>query len=60
MTVDKSPIPEDTPTSTHLAFGSRAGRHARSPDWAVTEPAVLDHSDRTNSTVPAGQSYERA
>ncbi|GAA4330594.1 hypothetical protein GCM10023086_60340 [Streptomyces venetus] len=58
VTVNKSPIPEDTQTWTHLAFGSRTGRHARSLDWAVTELAVLDHSGRTNSTVPAGQSYE--
>ncbi|OUD01202.1 Tat pathway signal sequence domain protein [Streptomyces swartbergensis] len=56
VTVNKSPIPEDTQTWTHLALGSR--RHSRSLDWAVAELAVLDHSGRTNSTVPAGQSYE--
>ncbi|MEG8277333.1 Tat pathway signal sequence domain protein [Streptomyces sp. AHA2] len=55
-TVNRSPIPEDTQTWTHLALGSR--RHSRSLDWAAAELAVLDHSGRTNSTVPAGQSYE--
>ncbi|MET9764817.1 Tat pathway signal sequence domain protein [Streptomyces sp. NPDC006372] len=58
VTVNRSPVPEDTQTWTHLAFGSRTGRYARSLDWAVAELAVLDHSGRTNSTVPAGQSYE--
>ncbi|WP_369034346.1 Tat pathway signal sequence domain protein [Streptomyces adonidis] len=59
-TVNKSPIPEDTQTWTHLALNSRAqpSRYSRSLDWAATELAVLDRSDRTNSTVPAGQSYE--
>ncbi|MEU0388789.1 Tat pathway signal sequence domain protein [Streptomyces chartreusis] len=56
VTVNKSPIPEDTQTWTHLALGSR--RYSRSLDWASAELAVLDHSGRTNSTVPAGQSYE--
>ncbi|MEU5395228.1 Tat pathway signal sequence domain protein [Streptomyces tibetensis] len=56
VTVNRSPIPEDTQTWTHLALASR--RHSRSLDWAVAELAVLDHSGRTNSTVPAGQSYE--
>ncbi|MEU1320464.1 Tat pathway signal sequence domain protein [Streptomyces tibetensis] len=56
VTVNKSPIPEDTQTWTHLALASR--RRSRSLDWAVAELAVLDHSGRTNSTVPAGQSYE--
>ncbi|MEU7723431.1 Tat pathway signal sequence domain protein [Streptomyces tibetensis] len=56
VTVNKSPVPEDTQTWTHLALDSR--RHSRSLDWAVAELAVLDHSGRTNSTVPAGQSYE--
>lgn len=56
VTVNKSPIPEDTQTWTHLALGSR--RSSRSLDWARAELAVLDHSGRTNSTVPAGQSYE--
>ncbi|KOX03299.1 Tat pathway signal sequence domain protein [Streptomyces sp. NRRL B-1140] len=56
VTVNKSPVPEDTQTWTHLALDSR--RHSRSLDWAVSELAVLDHSGRTNSTVPAGQSYE--
>ncbi|MGK5691931.1 Tat pathway signal sequence domain protein [Streptomyces sp. URMC 128] len=58
VTINKSPVPEDTQTWTHLAFGSRTGGYARSLDWAVAELAVLDHSGRTNSTVPAGQSYE--
>ncbi|MGW1714812.1 Tat pathway signal sequence domain protein [Streptomyces sp. NPDC002156] len=60
VTVNKSPIPEDTQTWTHLALNSRAqhSRYSRSLDWAATELAVLDRSDRTNSTVPAGQSYE--
>jgi hypothetical protein len=58
VTINKSPVPEDTQTWTHLAFGSRTGEYARSLDWAGTELAVLDHSGRTNSTVPAGQSYE--
>jgi hypothetical protein len=56
VTVNKSPIPEDTQTWTHLALDSRA--HARSLDWAARELAVLDHAGRRNSTVPAGQSYE--
>ncbi|UUU31835.1 Tat pathway signal sequence domain protein [Streptomyces sp. CA-210063] len=56
VTVNKSPIPEDTQTWTHLALDS--GRYSRSLDWAATELAVLDHAERRNSTVPAGQSYE--
>ncbi|MGX1472257.1 UNVERIFIED_CONTAM: hypothetical protein RKD50_001065 [Streptomyces canus] len=56
VTINKSPIPEDTQTWTHLALASPA--HARSLDWAATELAVLDTSDRPNSTVPSGQSYE--
>ncbi|WP_369276271.1 Tat pathway signal sequence domain protein [Streptomyces sp. R11] len=56
VTVNKSPIPEDTQTWTHLALDSRA--HARSLDWAASELAVLDHAWRRNSTVPAGQSYD--
>ncbi len=56
VTVNKSPIPEDTQTWTHLALDSR--RYSGSLDWAGAELAVLDRSDRTNSTVPAGQSYE--
>ncbi|KDN77592.1 hypothetical protein DF19_08315 [Streptomyces olindensis] len=56
VTVNRSPVPEDTQTWTHLALGS--GRFSRSLDWAAAELAVLDHSGRTNSTVPAGQSYE--
>ncbi|MFF3851116.1 Tat pathway signal sequence domain protein [Streptomyces sp. NPDC002328] len=55
VTVNKSPIPEDTQTWTHLALASRA--HARSLDWAASRLAVLDTADRRNSTVPAGQSY---
>ncbi|MGI5460284.1 Tat pathway signal sequence domain protein [Streptomyces sp. CA-249302] len=56
VTVNKSPVPEDTQTWTHLALNSPA--HARSLDWAAAELAVLDTADRRNSTVPAGQSYE--
>ncbi|MEU0588400.1 Tat pathway signal sequence domain protein [Streptomyces sp. NPDC006132] len=56
VTVNTSPVPEDTQTWTHLALGP--GRFSRSLDWAAVELAVLDHSGRTNSTVPAGQSYE--
>ncbi|MGY1499962.1 Tat pathway signal sequence domain protein [Streptomyces sp. QTS52] len=56
VTVNKSPVPEDTQTWTHLALDSR--RYAGSLDWAATELAVLDRADRVNSTVPAGQSYE--
>ncbi|OPG05775.1 Tat pathway signal sequence domain protein [Streptomyces sp. GKU 895] len=55
VTINKSPIPEDTQTWTHLALDSPA--HARSLDWAARELAVLDSADRPNSTVPAGQSY---
>ncbi|GGR55002.1 Tat pathway signal sequence domain protein [Streptomyces aurantiogriseus] len=55
VTINRSPIPEDTQTWTHLALSSPA--HARSLDWATTELAVLDTADRRNSTVPAGQSY---
>ncbi|WP_151480675.1 glycoside hydrolase family protein [Streptomyces albicerus] len=56
VTVNTSPIPEDTQTWTHLALASRS--YSRSLDWAAAELAVLDHADRRNSTVPAGQSYE--
>lgn len=56
VTVNKSPVPEDTQTWTHLALGSR--RYSRSLDWAAAELGVLDHSGRVNSTVPEGQSYE--
>ncbi|WP_367323627.1 Tat pathway signal sequence domain protein [Streptomyces sp. HUAS ZL42] len=56
VTVNTSPIPEDTQTWTHLALSSRT--HSRSLDWAASELAVLDHAERRNSTVPAGQSYE--
>lgn len=56
VTVNKSPIPEDTQTWTHLALDSRS--YSRSVDWAAAELAVLDHADRPNSTVPAGQTYE--
>jgi hypothetical protein len=58
VTVNKSPIPEDTQTWTYLALGSRTRGHSRSLDWAAAELAVRDHSGRPNSTVPAGQSYE--
>ncbi|MDF3147061.1 MULTISPECIES: Tat pathway signal sequence domain protein [unclassified Streptomyces] len=56
VTINTSPIPEDTQTWTHLALDSRA--HAGSLDWAARGLAVLDHAERRNSTVPAGQSYE--
>ncbi|MFL5994134.1 MAG: Tat pathway signal sequence domain protein, partial [Streptomyces sp.] len=56
VTINKSPIPEDTQTWTHLALASPA--HSRSLDWAATALAVLDTADRPNSTVPSGQSYE--
>lgn len=56
VTINRSPIPEDTQTWTHLALASPA--HARSLDWATSRLAVLDTADRRNSTVPAGQSYE--
>ncbi|MFE7649482.1 Tat pathway signal sequence domain protein [Streptomyces phaeoluteigriseus] len=55
VTVNRSPVPEDTQTWTHLALASRA--RSRSLDWARTELAVLDSADRPNSTVPPGQSY---
>ncbi|NGO46100.1 Tat pathway signal sequence domain protein [Streptomyces ureilyticus] len=58
VTVNRSPIPEDTQTWTHLALDSR--KYSRSLDWAAAELAVFDHADRRNSTVPAGQSYEGA
>ena len=58
VSVNKSPIPEDAQTWTHLALDSRS--YARSLDWAAAELAVLDHADRRNSTVPAGQTYEGA
>ncbi|MFJ1969986.1 Tat pathway signal sequence domain protein [Streptomyces sp. NPDC087903] len=56
VTINRSPVPEDTQTWTRLALASRA--HSRSLDWAATELAVLDAAGRRNSTVPAGQSYE--
>lgn len=56
VTINKSPIPEDTQTWTHLALASPA--YSRSVDWASAELAVLDTADRPNSTVPAGQSYD--
>ncbi|MFF1301864.1 Tat pathway signal sequence domain protein [Streptomyces sp. NPDC058307] len=56
VTINKSPIPEDTQTWTHLALASPA--HSRSLDWAAAELAVRDTADRPNSTVPVGQSYE--
>lgn len=52
VTVNRSPVPEDTQTWTHLALSSRT--HSRSLDWARTELAVLDSADRRNSTVPHG------
>ncbi|MER6129815.1 Tat pathway signal sequence domain protein [Streptomyces sp. NPDC001795] len=56
VTVNRSPVPEDTQTWTHLALGAPA--YTRSLDWAATQLAVLDTADRRNTTVPAGQSYE--
>jgi hypothetical protein len=56
VTINKSPVPEDTQTWTRLALPSPA--HAGSVDWAAAHLAVLDTADRPNSTVPAGQSYE--
>jgi hypothetical protein len=56
VTINKSPIPEDTQTWTYLALPSTA--QARSLDWATTELAVVDTADRRNSSVPVGQSYE--
>ncbi|MEU6375657.1 Tat pathway signal sequence domain protein [Streptomyces sp. NPDC046909] len=56
VTVNRSPIPEDTQTWTHLALSSPT--YERSLDWCATELAVLDTPDRPNSTIPAGQSYE--
>ncbi|MCX4909087.1 Tat pathway signal sequence domain protein [Streptomyces sp. NBC_00878] len=67
VTVNKSPIPEDTQTWTHLALDgedfpsyshSYSHSYSRSLDWAAAELAVLDHAGRRNSAVPAGQSYE--
>jgi hypothetical protein len=56
VTINRSPVPEDTQTWTHLALASRA--HSRSLAWAATELAVRDTADRPNNTVPSGQSYE--
>ncbi|MFC8517216.1 Tat pathway signal sequence domain protein [Streptomyces sp. NPDC057257] len=56
VTINRSPVPEDTQTWTYLALNSPA--HARSLDWAAEQLAVLDTAERRNSTVPAGQSYE--
>jgi len=56
VTVNTSPVPEDTQTWSHLALQDR--RRARSVDWAADHLAVLDTAGRPNSTVPAGQSYE--
>jgi hypothetical protein len=58
VTINKSPIPEDTQTWTHLALACRTRDYSRSLDWAAVNLAVLDHADRRNSTVPAGQAYE--
>ncbi|GAB2755570.1 Tat pathway signal sequence domain protein [Streptomyces bullii] len=58
VTINKSPIPEDTQTWTHLALASRTRAYSRSLDWCAAELAVLDHADRRNSAVPPGQSYE--
>lgn len=56
VTINRSPVPEDTQTWTFLALASRA--HARSLDWAAAGLGVRDTAGRRNSTVPEGQSYE--
>ena len=56
MTVNRSPVPEDTQTWTHLALGSPY--YARSLDRAASQLAVPDTAERPDSTVPQGQSYE--
>ncbi|MGW0584145.1 Tat pathway signal sequence domain protein [Streptomyces sp. NPDC002920] len=56
VTVNESPVPEDTQTWTRLALASPA--YSRSLDWATAHLTVVDTADRPNSTVPAGQSYE--
>jgi len=56
VTINKSPIPEDTQTWSYLALESR--RYSRSLDWEATNLRVLDNAARRNSTVPLGQSYE--
>ncbi|MEV5440639.1 Tat pathway signal sequence domain protein [Streptomyces sp. NPDC052682] len=58
VTINKSPLPEDTQTWTHLALASRTRAYSGSLDWCAAHLAVVDHADRPNSTVPAGQSYE--
>jgi len=56
VTINTSPVPEDTQTWSRLALHDRRG--TRSVDWAAANLAVLDTAARPNSTVPAGQSYE--
>ncbi|MFJ8196945.1 Tat pathway signal sequence domain protein [Streptomyces sp. NPDC096152] len=56
VTVNTSPVPEDTQTWSYLTLRER--RHAGSLDWACAHLRVTDTADRPNSTVPAGQSYE--
>ncbi|WP_443061167.1 Tat pathway signal sequence domain protein [Streptomyces sp. NBC_00453] len=56
VTINTSPIPEDTQTWSYLALRDR--RHARSLDWAAANLKVLDEASRPNSTVPSGQAYE--
>jgi hypothetical protein len=56
VTVNTSPVPEDTQTWSCLSLHDR--RRARSVDWAAGSLAVLDTPERPNSAVPAGQSYE--
>ncbi|MCX5063886.1 MULTISPECIES: Tat pathway signal sequence domain protein [unclassified Streptomyces] len=56
VTINTSPIPEDTQTWSYLSLHDR--RRARSVDWAAGNLAVLDTVDRPNSTVPARESYE--
>lgn len=56
VTVNRSPVPEDTQTWTHLALGSPY--YARSLDRAASQLAVPDTAERPDSTVPQGQSYE--
>jgi hypothetical protein len=48
-------VPEDTETWSYLALGAQL--YASSVDWCATSLKVSDDSTRTNSTVPAGQSY---
>ncbi|MCW2502547.1 MAG: Tat pathway signal sequence domain protein [Actinomycetia bacterium] len=55
VTINKALVPEDTQTWSYLALGAQL--YASSVDWCATRLKVSDDSTRTNSTVPAGQSY---